>query len=85
MDDATTFAALAALPARFQWRTERRSAFAPLPDFDPRAVRECLSSTSWEIMITLDNYGFTLHGEGATLSAAYADARAKLVAYQELL
>ena len=83
MDDATTFAALAALPARFQWRCARRPPFEAMPDFDPRATRNC--SAAWEIMITLDNYGFTLHGEGATLSAAYADARAQLVAYQELL
>jgi len=82
-DDATTFAALAALPARFQWCCERRTAFAPLPDFDPRTVRECLSSTSWEIMISQNNV--TLHGEGATLSAAYADLRAQLVAFGEIL
>jgi len=83
MDDATTFAALTALPECFQWRCERRPPFEALPDFDPRAIRN--RSAAWEIMITLDNYGFTLIGQGATLSAAYADARAKLVAYQELL
>jgi len=83
MDDATTFAALAALPARFQWRCARRSAFAPLPDFDPRAERECLSSTSWEIMLSQNDV--TLTGEGRTLSAAYADLRAQLVAFGEIL
>ncbi len=78
MDDATTFAALAALPARFQWRVERRT----LSHAD--RLRDN-ASLAWEVMITLDHYVFTLHGEGATLSAAYADARAQLVAYQELL
>ena len=78
MDDATTFAALAALPARFQWRTERRS----LPHADRLPGN---TSVAWELMISLDNHGLMLHGQGATLAAAHADARAQLVAYQELL
>jgi len=82
MDDATTFAALAALPARFQWCTERRSL--------PHADRSHHSTTLvlWEIMITLDDpddYDFRLRGEGATLAAAYADLRAQLVAFGEIL
>jgi len=79
MDDATTFAALAALPARFQWRTERRS----LPHAD--RSHHSTSVVLWELMISLDNHGLMLHGQGATLAAAHADARAQLVAYQELL
>jgi len=76
-DDATTFAALAALPARFQWCCERRT--LPHADRSPHSTSVVL----WEIMISQNNV--TLHGEGATLSAAYADLRAQLVAFGEIL
>ena len=79
MDDAAAFAALAALPERFTFRLQRRT-------LSDSAGRSPETRIDWEIALTLGGQGLmTLMGYGATLSAAFADARAQLVAYQELL